>query len=234
MDGKNIADFIDPDIVEKLEALEREEERLQAEGFYDSDEDMFDSEDEREAVEAESNLKSKIASQALKKTKKNQARLPRTAGLRTINELSSELTAAGYDPSRIQERAVMLAKVSGAKRKREAGSDDGDDVDMDGEDDGSGEEGDGWMDVDDEGVSPKRAKGNTGAVIAKGRQPKSNRQLAGMRDGAQASKAEKLRNVKQRPRNMLAKAGEGDRAIKTKMPKHLFAGKRKGGKTQRR
>ncbi|KAJ3505834.1 hypothetical protein NLJ89_g7208 [Agrocybe chaxingu] len=36
MDGKNIADFIDPDIAEKLEALEREEERLQAEGFYEN------------------------------------------------------------------------------------------------------------------------------------------------------------------------------------------------------
>jgi nucleolar GTP-binding protein len=40
MDGKNVADFIDPDIAEKLEALEREEERLQEEGFYDSEEDM--------------------------------------------------------------------------------------------------------------------------------------------------------------------------------------------------
>lgn len=40
MDGKNIADFIDPDIEEKLEALEREEERLVAEGFYDSEEEM--------------------------------------------------------------------------------------------------------------------------------------------------------------------------------------------------
>ena len=40
MDGKNVADFIDPDIADKLEALEREEERLQAEGFYDSEEDM--------------------------------------------------------------------------------------------------------------------------------------------------------------------------------------------------
>ena len=40
MDGKNIADFIDPDIVEKLEALEREEEKLQAEGFYNSDSDI--------------------------------------------------------------------------------------------------------------------------------------------------------------------------------------------------
>ena len=40
MDGKNIADFIDPDIEEKLEALEREEERLVAEGFYGSEEEM--------------------------------------------------------------------------------------------------------------------------------------------------------------------------------------------------
>ena len=40
MDGKNIADFIDPDIIEKLEALEREEEKLEAEGFYESEEDM--------------------------------------------------------------------------------------------------------------------------------------------------------------------------------------------------
>jgi nucleolar GTP-binding protein len=37
LDGKNVADFIDPDIVEKLEALEREEEALEAEGFYASD-----------------------------------------------------------------------------------------------------------------------------------------------------------------------------------------------------
>lgn len=40
MDGKNIADFIDPDIEEKLEALEREEEKLGAEGFYNSEEEM--------------------------------------------------------------------------------------------------------------------------------------------------------------------------------------------------
>lgn len=35
--GKNVADFIDPDIVEKLEALEREEEALENQGFYASD-----------------------------------------------------------------------------------------------------------------------------------------------------------------------------------------------------
>ena len=36
MDGKNVADFIDPEIAEKLEALEHEEEKLQAKGIYDS------------------------------------------------------------------------------------------------------------------------------------------------------------------------------------------------------
>jgi nucleolar GTP-binding protein len=40
LDGKNVADFVDPDILEKLEALEREEEKLEAEGFYASDSDM--------------------------------------------------------------------------------------------------------------------------------------------------------------------------------------------------
>lgn len=40
MDGKNIADFIDLDILEKLDALEREEETLEAQGFYDSEDNM--------------------------------------------------------------------------------------------------------------------------------------------------------------------------------------------------
>ncbi|CAG8830251.1 9695_t:CDS:2, partial [Racocetra persica] len=46
MNGKNVADFIDPDIEEKLDALEREEERLEADGHYDSEENMIDSEEE--------------------------------------------------------------------------------------------------------------------------------------------------------------------------------------------
>ncbi|KIM45613.1 hypothetical protein M413DRAFT_65754 [Hebeloma cylindrosporum] len=236
MDGKNIADFIDPDIAEKLEALEREEEKLQAEGFYDSDSDIFDSDDEREAQEAQSALSHKIKSQSIKKSKKNQARLPRTAGLRTLSELTSELTKAGLDPSRIQERAEMIAKLQGAKRKRDDDDDDEDEDEEMGDIDADAERGDGegWMDVDeDEGAPKKRVKTNSGGVINK-REPRSHRHMAGMRDEAQFDRANKLRNLGQRPRNMLAKAGEGDRAIKTKMPKHLFAGERKAGKTQRR
>ncbi|KAF8893618.1 GTP binding protein 4 [Infundibulicybe gibba] len=209
MDGKNIADFVDPDIAEKLEALEREEEKLQTEGFYDSESDI-----------------------SIKKSKRNQSRLPRTAGLRTLSELTTEMTKAGLDPSRIQERAEMLAKLQGTERKRKR--DDDGDVDMD--DEGSdGVDAEGWMDVDgEEGAPRKRAKTANKSAVTNKRAPRSNRQLAGMRDEGQSAKAIKLRNLGQRPRNMLAKAGESDRAIRVKMPKHLFAGKRKGGKTDRR
>ena len=209
MDGKNIADFIDPDIAEKLEALEREEEKLQAEGFYESDSDIvrffspylfilttskktwhlfykkkFDSDDEREAIQSRIALSHKIKSQSIKKSKKNQSRLPRTAGLRTLSELTTEMTKAGLDPSRIQERAEMLAKVQGAKRKRNADDDedvemddDGDDNDVDDDASGTGMD----VDDDDESSPAKRVKTNSGGVINK-RAPRSNRQAAGMRD----------------------------------------------------
>ena len=129
---------------------------------------------------------------------KNKAHLPRTAGLRTLTDLTTDLTKAGIDPSRIQERAVMIAKVraAGSKRKRnEDGMDvDGDGNDEDGEDwisEGGGED-ETMMDVDgdgdegeDAGTRHKRGKANSGAVIAgRKRVPRSNRQLAGMRDEA--------------------------------------------------
>lgn len=39
-DGKNVADFIDADIIAKLEELEAEEDRLEAAGFYDDEDDV--------------------------------------------------------------------------------------------------------------------------------------------------------------------------------------------------
>merc|ERR1712212_1390620 len=40
--GHNIADFIDPEIMEKLDALEKEEEAREAGGYYDSEEREFE------------------------------------------------------------------------------------------------------------------------------------------------------------------------------------------------
>lgn len=134
-------------------------------------------------------LSKKITSQSVKKSQKNQARLPRTAGLRTLSELTTELTKAGLDPSRIQARAEMLAKLQGAERKRKRQQDEDEDVDMDMDMDGEGGE-DGWeddtMDVDgDDTPRRKKAKRNDGAVsvvAASGKGPRTDRRLAGMRD----------------------------------------------------
>lgn len=225
--GKNVADFIDPDIAAKLEALEVEEEKLEAEGFYDSEEEILDSDDEQEAAQLLEMEKAKLAHHA-KSAMKSRPVMPRTYTHRTMSGMAKALSAAGMDPSRIEERARILAKAARAKeaigkRKR--------DEEMDVDEDGEGWEEDG-MDMDEEDGSPKRIKTNSGGVAK--RVPKTDRQVAGMRDAAQASKAIKLRNLGQRPRNMLAKAGESDRAIKVKKPKHLYAGKRKAGKTDRR
>ncbi|KAG8710614.1 Nucleolar GTP-binding protein 1 [Ceratobasidium sp. 395] len=224
--GKNVADFIDPDIVAKLEALEAEEEKLEAEGFYDSEEEILDSDDEREAEDLVQMQHAKLSHHA-KTAMKSRPIIPRKHAHRTMSGMARALTVAGLDPSRIEERAKILAKAAKAKeaigkRKRD------EEMDVD-------EEGDGWeddgMDLDED-ESPKRVKTNAGGVAK--RVPRTDRQMAGMRDAAQASKAVKLRNLGQRERNMLAKAGESDRAIKVKKPKHLYSGKRKGGKTDRR
>merc|ERR1711978_534728 len=53
--GHNIADFVDPDIMEKLEALEKEEEARERAGFYDSEES-----EEDEAYEEIKELAGKI------------------------------------------------------------------------------------------------------------------------------------------------------------------------------
>ena len=56
----------------------------------------------------------------------------------------------------------------------------------------------------------------------------------GLKDEAQRKKVTKIARKAQKPMNKMAKIGEADRTIPTKMPKHLFSGKRGNGKTDRR
>ena len=49
---------------------------------------------------------------------KNQAKLPRTAGLRTLLELTDSLSKAGIDPQHIKARAEQLQNLHNEKRKR--------------------------------------------------------------------------------------------------------------------
>ena len=64
---------------------------------------------------------------------------------------------------------------------------------------------------------------------------KLTRDQSGIRDPKTKLKIKTLEKKMQRKKfGGFGKAGESDRKITTKMPKHLFAGKRGNGKTQRR
>ena len=235
-EGKNFADFIDPDILDRLEALEAEEEKLAADGFYDSDEyeDEEIAESDEEAIRSTAQLirarRAQIKTGNTQKDKKqNKPIMPRTVrNDRYFDDMTADLRKSGIDPSKLEERAKILAlargveldtrKAAGAKRK--LGAAEGEmDVDSD---DSAGEES---MDLD--GGAPKRRKNAFGkAVTSKGKHvPSSNRATSGLRDGAQREKARQLTQLAQRGPNRLAKASESDRKVPTKMPKHLFAGK---------
>lgn len=237
-DGKNVADFIDPDILDKLEELEAEEERLEKAGFYDSESE--DDSDEEAIRTAASTIRDKKAMIRLKNMDKhklqNRPMIPRPAQTRTLTDMTEKLKAAGYDPSTLEERAMLLAKAKGMLgQKRGAGE-----MELDGEEDGEdawGSEGeeDESMEVEGgEGAATKKRRTST-SIVSKGkRTPGTDRQVAGLKDAEQAAKAVRLRELAQREPNRMAKASESDRMIRTKMPKHLFSGKRKGGKTNRR
>lgn len=105
--------------------------------------------------------------------------------------LSKALTKAGFDPSRIEERAALLAKAAGMKRKRTSGDEDGDaemGVDEGGWVDEPEAEAEVRMEVDGEGAHKTRKmmrteKGARKAVVFKvDRKPRTDRSVAGMSD----------------------------------------------------
>lgn len=195
LDGKNVADFIDPDIMAKLDELEAEEERLEAAGFYDDEDDLDSDEDAiRTAASAIRDKKAYIRLVNAQKNKlQNRPIIPRTVQTRTLSDMSKKLTASGYDPTNIEARAKVLAKArgligDGSGRKRSAG-----DMDMD-DDEEDWQEDDGQMEVDGEG-SNKRAKTS---LVAKGKRvPGSDRQTLGLKDAEDATKAVKLKQLYQ-------------------------------------
>lgn len=90
--------------------------------------------------------------------------------------------------------------------------------------------------VDADSAAKKRIHSSKSRGMSRGRSlsmaaPAAN---TGLRDSAMSNKAVKLADKAQRKMNKMAKTGEADRVITTKMPKHLFSGKRPKGKTDRR
>lgn len=201
--GHNVADFIDPDIMKKLDELEKEEEMREQAGYYDNESEEEDDKmkeirktarkirEKRNIIMLESKEKRRVEKPKLPRKKMSTDKMNRELGALGIEMDSDEDTHLNQMRSRSKSRKAL-------KRKREES-----------------------MDVD-------KPRSRSRSVS------KAPRDQSGVRDAKMARKVKTIGRKAQVPRNREAKKGEGDRVILNMKPKHLFAGKRKGGKTDRR
>ncbi|KAJ2002353.1 Nucleolar GTP-binding protein 1 [Coemansia thaxteri] len=205
MDGKNVADFIDSDIAERLAELEREEERLAAEGLYDSPEEESDEEESRiRDVARRIRQRKQVIAHESRIKNVNRATLTngQKAAASAPEDFARHLQLLGLDPA---AAAATAAERVGRKRPRSESRDPA-------------------------AVQMARAS----SVAARAQSTLRDRSTMGLRNARQKSIADKKKLVSQRQRNLMARAGESDRKIGMKMPKHLVTGKRSIGSNDRR
>lgn len=81
----------------------------------------------------------------------------------------------------------------------------------------------------------KRDESETPKSVARSRSSsRTPRDVSGLRDEKMVKKVKIMAKKAQKKMNRLGRKGESDRHIFNLRPKHLLAGKRKAGKTQRR
>ncbi|EEF48912.1 nucleolar GTP-binding protein 1 [Ricinus communis] len=226
LDGHNVYDFIDPDVLERLEELEREEGIRLAE---EEDEDFeMDGEEltpeEQEALAAIRKKKTLLIQEhrMKKSTAESRPTVPRKFDKDrrfTTDRMGRDLKSVGLDPSLAINRVRSRSVSRGRKRERSLAREDKDGGDaMD-------------MDVDQPNkklrlaISRSRSKSRPPTEVVPGE---------GFKDSAQKIKGIKLHKKSAKKRNKDARRGEADRVIPTERPKHLYTGKRGIGKTDRR
>ena len=197
-DGKNVYDFIDPDIEAKLAFLEEEEEKLEADGYYDSDESLEDADQANIRMKAEiiREKRQLIRNEAkMRKSLKNRAIIPRTAMRKKLSVMEDHLDRLGFDTTNVSARARAQSRGRSVLRSR-AGTEDA-------------------MDVDTPGSTSV-------ALRAKSRaRSQSNRREDGVTSLGARNKADKLAKLGQKKMNRMARQGEADRHVPMAMPKHL-------------
>lgn len=80
LEGKNVADYIDPDIMERLEELEREEEMREAAGVYDSEPEDPEVLETRKILVAIRKKKISFWKKSMEKRTRNYPVMPRGVG----------------------------------------------------------------------------------------------------------------------------------------------------------
>jgi len=219
LDGKNVYDYVDPDIESKLAALEEEEARLEAEGYYDGDEPVDDADQAETRYKAEliREKRQLIRNDAkMRKSLKNRAVIPRSRKAVDINKMDKGLTDLGFDTTSITERA--RARSQSRARGRSVPATPAEDGDA--------------MDVDSGAGARKRSISR--AMSQNRSQSRMNRREDGVTDEVSKEKAERLAKLGQKKMNRMARQGEADRHTTAAKSKWLLAGKRGMGSTRSR
>jgi len=215
--GRNVADFVDPEIEAKLAALEEEEARLEDEGYYDDEQDEeledVDTSDVRFKAELIREKRLLIRNEnKMRKSLKNRALIPRSKKAVELEKMEQSLEKAGYDTTFLSARAKALTKPRG--RSTTAPSTPAD-----------------AMDVDE---TPRERLSRSISVARQRSQSAVNRREDGVTTPAARSKADRLAKLGQVKMNRYARQGEADRHTTASLPKWLIAGKRGNGSTRSR
>lgn len=209
--GKNVADFVDPDIETRLAELEAEEEKLEAEGYYDDSESMEDEDDADIRMKADliRDKKTLMMNDArLRKSLKNRAVIPRSKKARTVAQMEQHFGSVGLDPS------APAARARGRMRETRTSSHAAD-----------------FMELD---TPSARAKSVSRAPMTNRLTDGLSASKTGIADPAKKEKTARMAKISQRKMNRMARQGEADRHVPAARPKHLFSGKRGIGKTNSR
>jgi nucleolar GTP-binding protein len=228
--GRNISDYVDENIFEKLEKLEKEEEERLKNDIgnidWESEEFFIPKEVHDDFVEIEN--KSSIYRQRRKiKSSGNVNKLPQKFKEIPMEEIEEELISRGVEQD-ILERAKSSTRSasrpkSSSKTRLLSGERSTSEL----------------RNLEDSKLREDR--NSKSSLLGKRKRTLSSNQRSlstgkhqGILDPREQIKTIMLGHKKQKLMNLAAKRGEGDRVIHDLKPKHLLTGKRGIGKTERR
>ncbi len=238
LDGKNIADYIDPDIDAKLAMLEREEEQLvaEAEAAAMGDDESDLDEEEEAAVEAIRERKKQFRMMSHVNKSDNKPIMPRAIrgrakdkhdrGALDAAEIKKKMDGYGVDTSSMIERGRKRERSVDSRRTRRVSEERdvemAEDMDVDGLSKGQ---------IKKQKREQKEAKKREHSLARSHSRPREPSQM-GLKDSAAEDVAKKL--DKRGRKSWAGLSGEGDQRKSVHLVKWMNTGKKRMGTHNKR
>lgn len=240
LDGKNIADYVDPDIEAKLAMLEKEEEQLiaEAEAAAMGDDESDLDEEEEAAVEAIRERKKQFLMMSHVNKSDNKPMMPRAIrgrakdkhdkGALDVDEIKKKMDVYGVDTSALVERGRKRERSVDSRRSRsrkvyeEPSTTDAGDMEVDGLSRGK---------VKKQKKEEKESQRREASLARSHSRPREPSQM-GLKDKSAEDVVKKL--DKHGRRNWMGFSGEGDQRKSVHLVKWMNTGKKRMGTHNKR